>query len=67
LNLAATVPGHASQLYSRNMTSFLALLIKDGELNIDMTDDVVAPSCVAHQGSYANPRVAAALETVTSE
>lgn len=66
LNLAATVAVHASQLYSRNMTSFLALLIKDGALNVDMTDDVVAPSCVTHQGSYANPRVAAALEAVTS-
>jgi NAD(P) transhydrogenase subunit alpha len=64
LNLAATVPVHASQLYSRNMTSFLTLLIRDGELNVDMTDDVVAPSCVTHQGAYANPRVAAALEAV---
>jgi NAD(P) transhydrogenase subunit alpha len=66
LNLAATIPVHASQLYSRNMTAFLALLIKDGELHIDMTDDVVAPSCVTHQGTYANPRVAAALEALTS-
>jgi NAD(P) transhydrogenase subunit alpha len=67
LNLAATIPVHASQLYSRNMTAFLTLLIKDGELNIDMTDDVVAPSCVTHQGSYANPRVAAALETLAGK
>jgi NAD(P) transhydrogenase subunit alpha len=66
LNLAATVPVHASQLYSRNMTAFLTLLIKDGALNIDMTDDVVAPSCVTHEGNYANPRVAAALEALTS-
>jgi NAD(P) transhydrogenase subunit alpha len=64
LNLAATVPVHASQLYSRNLTAFLSLLIKDGELNLDMTDDVVGPSCVTHQGTYANPRVAAALEAV---
>jgi NAD(P) transhydrogenase subunit alpha len=67
LNLAATIPVHASQLYSRNMTSFLTLLIKEGELNIDMTDDVVAPSCVTHQGAYANPRVAAALESLASK
>jgi NAD(P) transhydrogenase subunit alpha len=67
LNLAATVPVHASQLYSRNVTSFLSLLIKDGELNLDMTDDVVGPSCVTHQGKYANPRVAAALEAVAGK
>ena len=66
LNLAATVAVHASQLYSRNMTAFLTLLIRDGELNIDMSDDVVAPSCVTHQGAYANPRVAAALESMIS-
>jgi NAD(P) transhydrogenase subunit alpha len=67
LNLAATVPVHASQLYSRNVTSFLSLLIKDGELNVDMTDDVVGPSCVAHRDEYVHPRVAAALEELTSK
>jgi NAD(P) transhydrogenase subunit alpha len=67
LNLAATVSVHASQLYSRNATAFLNLLIKGGELNIDMTDDVVGPSCVTHQGTYANPRVAAALEAIATK
>jgi NAD(P) transhydrogenase subunit alpha len=61
-NLAATVPVHASQLYSRNVTSFLSLLIKDGQLQIDMNDDVVGPSCVTHNGEVVNQRVAAALQ-----
>jgi NAD(P) transhydrogenase subunit alpha len=60
-NLAATVPVHASQLYSRNVTAFLGLLIKDGELNIDMNDDVVGPSCVTHQGEVLNTRIAPAI------
>lgn len=60
-NLPATVPVHASQLYSRNVTAFLSLLIKDGALNIDMKDDVVGPSCVTHAGQVVNSRVAAAL------
>jgi NAD(P) transhydrogenase subunit alpha len=60
-NLPATVPVHASQLYSRNVSAFLGLLIKDGELNVDMNDDVVGPSCVTHQGQVVNQRVAAAL------
>lgn len=60
-NLAATVPVHASQLYSRNLTSFLALVIKDGQLRIDLNDDVVGPSCVTHDGQIVNQRVAAAL------
>lgn len=60
-NLAATVPVHASQLYSRNVTSFLSPIIKDGEINLDMTDDVVGPSCVTHQGQWLNTRVAAMI------
>jgi proton-translocating NAD(P)+ transhydrogenase subunit alpha len=60
-NLPATVPVHASQLYSRNVTAFLNLLIKDGELQIDMNDDVVGPSCVTHEGEWVNQRVAAAI------
>ena len=60
-NLPATVPVHASQLYSRNVTSFLSLLIKNGELQIDMNDDVVGPSCVTHQGQVVNQRVASLL------
>ncbi len=60
-NLPATVPVHASQLYSRNVTAFLSLLIKDGELVIDLKDDVVGPSCVTHDGQVVNQRVAALL------
>jgi H+-translocating NAD(P) transhydrogenase subunit alpha len=64
LNLAATVPVHASQLYSRNVTAFLRLMIDDkGELNIDLNDDVVGPACVVEKGEVKNSRVAAALET----
>jgi NAD(P) transhydrogenase subunit alpha len=60
-NLPASVPVHASQLYSRNVTSFLTLLIKEGELHIDLNDDVVGPSCVTHEGKVVNSRVASAL------
>lgn len=61
-NLPATVPVHASQLYSRNVTAFLSLLIKDGELNVDMNDDVVGPSCVTHAGEVVNSRVILGLK-----
>ncbi|HEX9545033.1 MAG TPA: NAD(P) transhydrogenase subunit alpha [Pyrinomonadaceae bacterium] len=60
-NLPATIPVHASQLYSRNVTAFLNLLIKDGELHLDMNDNIVGPSCVTHEGKWVNERVAAAL------
>src|SRR5437016_3633318 len=63
-NLPATVPVHASQLYSRNVTAFLNLLIKDGELHIDMEDNIVGPSCVTHEGKWMNQRVAAEMGAV---
>src|SRR2546423_3412318 len=63
-NLPATVPVHASQLYSRNVTSFLNLLIKDGELHVDMEDNIVGPSCVTHEGKWMNQRVAAGAGAV---
>lgn len=65
LNLAATVPVHASQLYSRNISNFLKLLVKGGSLSIDFADEILSGSCVAHEGKVRNPRVAAALETTT--
>jgi NAD(P) transhydrogenase subunit alpha len=61
LNLAATVPVHASQLYSRNLTTFLSEMIKDGELNVDFSNDVVGPSCAVHNGEAKHPRIQEAL------
>jgi NAD(P) transhydrogenase subunit alpha len=62
LNLAATVPVHASQLYSRNLTTFLSEMINDGELNLDFANDVVGPSCAVHNGEAKHPRILEALK-----
>ncbi|KUI31752.1 Re/Si-specific NAD(P)(+) transhydrogenase subunit alpha [Mycobacterium sp. GA-2829] len=48
LNLPATMPEHASELYSKNITALLGLLIKDGALQPDFADEIVAASCVTH-------------------
>jgi NAD(P) transhydrogenase subunit alpha len=61
LNLPATVAAHASQLYSRNLTSFMALLNDKGTLKIDMNDDILKGACVAFEGGNVHPKVAAAL------
>jgi NAD(P) transhydrogenase subunit alpha len=63
LNMPATVAGHASQLYSRNLTSFLALMVEKGNLKVDMADEIVKGSCVTYQGGSVHPKVAAALGT----
>jgi H+-translocating NAD(P) transhydrogenase subunit alpha len=66
LNLPAEVPVHASQLYARNILNFLALIVKKGELTLDLADEVLAGACVAHNGSAVNPRVAKLLESATA-
>jgi NAD(P) transhydrogenase subunit alpha len=62
LNLPAEVPVDASKLYARNVLNFLGLIVKKGELVIDLGDEVLAGACVAHQGKPVNPRVAKLLE-----
>ena len=66
LNLPAEVPVHASQLYARNILNFLTLILKKGELTIDLSDEVLAGACVAHNGNPVNPRVAKLLDAVTA-
>ncbi len=57
INLPATVPIHASQLYAKNISTLLLLLLKDGALNLDFADDIVASTCVTYQGEICNERV----------
>jgi H+-translocating NAD(P) transhydrogenase subunit alpha len=61
LNVPATVAGHASQLYSRNITTFLGLINDKGNLKIDIGDEILKGACVAFQGGNVHPKVAAAL------
>jgi NAD(P) transhydrogenase subunit alpha len=53
LNLPATMPEHASELYSKNITALLDLLITDGTLAPDFEDEVVAGACVTRAGDGA--------------
>jgi NAD(P) transhydrogenase subunit alpha len=56
-NLASTVPYHASQMYSKNITTFLLHLVKDGKLVIDTGDEITRDTLVACDGDVVNPRV----------
>lgn len=49
LNLPSTMPEHASELYSKNLTALLELLVRNGQLDPDFSDDVVALSCVTRE------------------
>lgn len=56
-NLPASVPNHASQLFSRNLVNLLRLAVKDGRLSLNMDDEVIRESTVAHAGEVTSPRV----------
>jgi len=61
INLPSSLPIHASQMYAKNLTSLLQLMVKDGKLNLNFDDDIIASACVAHGGEIRNERVKAAL------
>jgi hypothetical protein len=50
VNLPATMPQHASQMYSRNISALFNLLAKKGELAIDFEDEIVKGCCITHGG-----------------
>jgi proton-translocating NAD(P)+ transhydrogenase subunit alpha len=57
-NLASTMPGDASKLYGKNVLNFLQLIItKDGNINLNFDDDIVAGCCIMHDGKVVNEKV----------
>src|SRR6266496_2377875 len=50
LNLPSTLPLHASQMYARNVSSFLLHVVRDGRLNLDFSDEIIGETCVTHAG-----------------
>jgi NAD(P) transhydrogenase subunit alpha len=62
LNLPASVPTHASQLYGRNIVTFLKnMLTKEGALNIGLSDEITRETLLTRDGEVVNPRVQALL------
>jgi len=50
VNLPASMPLHASQMYAKNIQNFLQLIAKDGALVVDLGDEIVQGTCVTHEG-----------------
>jgi NAD(P) transhydrogenase subunit alpha len=57
INLASTVPYHASQLYARNVTAFLLHLFRNGKLDTDADDEITRETLVTKGGEIVNTRV----------
>ena len=57
INLASSVPYHASQMYSKNLSNFLLTMVKDGKVNVNMQDDIISNTLVTEGGEIVNPRI----------
>jgi H+-translocating NAD(P) transhydrogenase subunit alpha len=61
VNLASGVPFHASQVYARNLTAFLANLVKDGKVRPADSDDIIRDTLLTQGGEVVNARVRESL------
>jgi len=56
--LPSSMPAAASAMFSRNISSLLLYLVKDGELALDLSDDLQAGVVVTRDGSVVHPALA---------
>ena len=66
VRLASTVPVHATQMYSRNITAFLLHLTKDGEIQFDPKDEITTGTCVTRDGAIVHAATRSRVEGVAT-
>ena len=64
LNLPATMPFHASLLFSRNLTAFVLAFTRDNAFQLDFTDDIQQGALITHDGEVRHARTREALAKV---
>ncbi|MCP5140758.1 MAG: Re/Si-specific NAD(P)(+) transhydrogenase subunit alpha [Gammaproteobacteria bacterium] len=62
LNVPSELSVHASEVYAKNLFNFIELMIKDGALNVDWDDEVIAESCVTANGEIRHEPTRKAVE-----
>jgi len=62
VNLPGDIPANASQMYAKNLVTFLKHLAPEGELTLDLDDEITRGALLAHGGEVMNDRVKALLE-----
>lgn len=61
VNLPSTVATHASQLYGKNVSNLLKLMVNEAGIHLDFSDDIISGACVCHDREVKNQRVKDAL------
>ena len=62
-NLPASIPKDASVMFGKNVVNFLKLLAVKGALTLNFEDDIIAASCIAHQGEVVSARLKQVMQT----
>ena len=60
-NLPATMPGSATQMYAKNIQTLIKHLVKDGEINVDLDDEITKGATITHGGRVVHEATAKAL------
>ncbi len=61
-NLPAEIPFHASQMYAKNLVTFLTHLVNEGQIELDLEDEITQGALLAHDGHITNDAVKARIE-----
>jgi NAD(P) transhydrogenase subunit alpha len=67
LNLPSDLPANASQMYAKNLTTFLGHLISDAKIELDLEDEITSGALLSHGGEVTNERVRALVQGAAGE
>lgn len=62
LNLPGTMPIHASQLYAKNIATFVIYMCPEGKLNLDLEDEIISGAMFTHNGEIVNEMTKKAMK-----
>lgn len=65
LNLPASTPIHASQMFAKNVMTLINHLVEDGELKLDFEDEITVGTCITHAGKVVQEATRKAMEEST--
>jgi NAD(P) transhydrogenase subunit alpha len=66
LNIPTTLPFHASQMYAKNVATFLAHLVKEGKVELNMEDEITRDTMVCRDGELVNPAMREGANATTT-
>ena len=64
LNLPSSMQVHSSQLYAKNISTFISHMMKEGNLNIDLDDEIISGSMFTHQGKITHEPTQQAVDNL---